>query len=1410
MVTSSSSFIRSVYSTSNLLGNEPITIIAFIKLVNSGGQTKLKVKNEYEEKTKILNKKCYGIYQPVVITLQNEKMVNSITIEIESSTTFSLGKLSIYKGCFDTEYEYDSDGLLISTRNGNAVTRNIYNEEKNLICQSVFGEIGYSYGYENNKIKTVEDSNLVSTYNYSDNDEVTTMTEGSLNNGEYLKKEYIYSNNLLENVIDENGKTTTYSYNSDKEKNAITLPDGIKTSLEQSSNQLTNKLTWSMNSTTLSSNTIICSSDYSISSMKNNDIEKYMYSYDTNNNLSELKLYGISIEKYSYDYNISKLKEIEYSNTNKETYTYDNEGRLSSVNFNEDIFTYTYDNLDRIISVSNNDASIKNEFTYKEDKLIIEKIDGLRKENLLYDNKNYVEKYDSIIHESNGNILTNTNKYYLCEFNNTYKFNCNVPEAFINKNNITYVTNGNLKEIKVNDSWLSYLLKGSTCGTVGTMFRRDTYASDGILTLGFNGDKLQALFSNDNNLLIYFRNELLFNLGKIEDHNYHLFALSWYYTGLKFIIIVQIDKKIYARDDINYLPITPLELRLFYGVRGLSISETNNSIYFSNLFVSKLGILSDEILESIYQRTASKILSIDEKRTSTIINNRIIKNDYGFDIYPLHNDLTSTRGNKPLLYEARRTSEDGIDKSFSYNELGNKTAYYAKGQLLAYNFNFEDRGTIILNASLNDDLESKQTILELVSSNNVITLYKKESNLELAYNNIVLKTISIGTLPSWAVIGLSFYDETESDNYSSTTYHCFRIYCNGRNATLRTLHSFSFNNVITYIGRGKNEINPMNGHIEMMCVKKSISEVSTLDNVLKYIIRGEQLNVRYDDFKRIEKKNISVNSSSILNHDYVYKNSRTGFTSLLVDNEKIKIKDNTHTRRYSYDNGNRVTSINDSIFGNKTYTYNNKGFITSERDNNYSFEYKYDNNGNITSIKKIKLASNYSNSSSSGFSISSRSNIVIQGGDEVVDERTLTYDTDNKDLIKSINSDTCVYSGLFPTHYRRSIFKWRCNRLIDNGSFSFKYNAEGNLVSIIRNSINSEVRHLYYSGNRLIKEIDKTTNKSIYYLYDTNGSLYGFVYDGNTYYYVRDILQNIIGIIDSNGDIVVKYDYSAYGELITISDTSNINLSTINRFRYKGYYYVEELRYYWLISRFYDPEIGRFISPDSVDYLEPKSINGLNLYAYCGNDPVNYKQGPVYSGTITIPSISSCDLTGNRIGVNAVKQIAKTLSSQSSGFNLLGYELRTSAGWNTSPDITTSFFGRIGFSYYVTHTQGKSGMLYAFAGSTSDVTNWFGTTYYAGVGINLFDIVGVEAYLETVGIGAQISIGNFSIGANINLIGGTSITFGWDTDLGNGLTKTDGFTVGVNTGCLVAVICWIYKFVTTGDPSPVPGLQPAY
>jgi len=45
---------------------------------------------------------------------------------------------------------------------------------------------------------------------------------------------------------------------------------------------------------------------------------------------------------------------------------------------------------------------------------------------------------------------------------------------------------------------------------------------------------------------------------------------------------------------------------------------------------------------------------------------------------------------------------------------------------------------------------------------------------------------------------------------------------------------------------------------------------------------------------------------------------------------------------------------------------------------------------------------------------------------------------------------------------------------------------------------------------------------------------------------------------------------------------------------------------YYLQSRYYDPETGKFLNADTMEYLDPESINGLNLYAYCGNDPVMY------------------------------------------------------------------------------------------------------------------------------------------------------------------------------------------------------------
>ena len=67
---------------------------------------------------------------------------------------------------------------------------------------------------------------------------------------------------------------------------------------------------------------------------------------------------------------------------------------------------------------------------------------------------------------------------------------------------------------------------------------------------------------------------------------------------------------------------------------------------------------------------------------------------------------------------------------------------------------------------------------------------------------------------------------------------------------------------------------------------------------------------------------------------------------------------------------------------------------------------------------------------------------------------------------------------------------------------------------------------------------------------------------------------------------------------------SYFELAKANPFRYRGYYYDTETELYYLQTRYYDPEIGRFISQDSIEYVAPETINGLNLYAYCGNNPV--------------------------------------------------------------------------------------------------------------------------------------------------------------------------------------------------------------
>ncbi len=135
----------------------------------------------------------------------------------------------------------------------------------------------------------------------------------------------------------------------------------------------------------------------------------------------------------------------------------------------------------------------------------------------------------------------------------------------------------------------------------------------------------------------------------------------------------------------------------------------------------------------------------------------------------------------------------------------------------------------------------------------------------------------------------------------------------------------------------------------------------------------------------------------------------------------------------------------------------------------------------------------------------------------------------------------------------------------------------------------------------LVEIIDGTSY--IYYTYDVDGTLISMNYQGVEYYYMSNLQGDIIGMIDGSGNIVVKYSYDAWGNIL-YQWTSITNLDDINPYRYRGYRYDEETNLYYLNARYYDPSIARFISADDVSFISDDQASSINLYAYTLNNPV--------------------------------------------------------------------------------------------------------------------------------------------------------------------------------------------------------------
>ncbi len=206
---------------------------------------------------------------------------------------------------------------------------------------------------------------------------------------------------------------------------------------------------------------------------------------------------------------------------------------------------------------------------------------------------------------------------------------------------------------------------------------------------------------------------------------------------------------------------------------------------------------------------------------------------------------------------------------------------------------------------------------------------------------------------------------------------------------------------------------------------------------------------------------------------------------------------------------------------------------------------------------------------------------------------------DAGDRLLSFDGEKMVYDAVGnPTTYRgKSLTFGKGRQLNSYDCIRFTYDLRG------RRQCKGDTAYYYDGDGKLLRE-----GNYLEFIYDDTG-IAGIHYCYRTYFFRKNAQGDVIALVDNSGQTVVQYVYDAWGNHLVLKPDGSENtrsdfIGNINPIRYRGYYYDKETGLYYLKSRYYDPETGRFINIDDTDYLDPDTIGGINLYAYCNNNPV--------------------------------------------------------------------------------------------------------------------------------------------------------------------------------------------------------------
>lgn len=548
------------------------------------------------------------------------------------------------------------------------------------------------------------------------------------------------------------------------------------------------------------------------------------------------------------------------------------------------------------------------------------------------------------------------------------------------------------------------------------------------------------------------------------------------------------------------------------------------------------------------------------------------------------------------------SNKDGFD---SISKDGTVVSQrYKDDKILSAEYNFTKNSTEVNQKNKYSNIKSKKDLLVKSITN---TYDYEEDNLVLLNNN-----------------GNKYeFEYTTSSNLIYGSYNGQKKYINtydsNENIIRKTFPSgdfleydYSNDEISSYKFNGK----PL---FSIESDDEVIKEIDLRDNSSSKYYHNGGMVTGYDFSKNkitgsLEYEGVNLRRNTFKNENRTYCYEINDDT-LIVGENTFKTKIDALDRRTGWKIGNIDCNI--AYFGSEYYNVLPAYF-------NYldlKYEYEYDLNGNLVSVllngeKYIDYSYDnfdqlieeihYNQNRVINYTYDSFGNI-LEINDNFNGDDFFNFELNNR--IESLNNIKYKYdSNGNLTFDGYSEYEWTCGNLLNSitskgCNVNYEYNSKGIRTS---KEVNGQKIYYYVVDDKVIAE--SLNDDYIYYLYDSNFDLVGFQYKEECYFYLKNPFNDIIGIFDSNNNLIVNYEYDGYGNTIKINDFSGFDLSKINPYRYKSYRYDEESGLYYLNSRYYSPRTRRFISEDDIRNIsnDKPTYAFINLYSYAQNNPIKY------------------------------------------------------------------------------------------------------------------------------------------------------------------------------------------------------------